>query len=201
MKKLFFLPLICLLFCSCTTAVKPRMETYLGRAVVDVKIETPPKEVVGGVYDSLSVRSGHLTKTVAFMPADLPDQPGSPNIGIKSMGIGITTFALPQTTCDGASAILGGFDNGVSSRAYGTSDYASYTSCIYPYKQAYRIYVVGNFMSSSSGGLGGLMADAIKKEVAGAGKYENIYALWFDSIVKKMRDKFPDSKEIEISMP
>lgn len=197
--------IIVLLAMSCLVtgcvSAKPRMETYMGRAVFDANISMSPKEVVKNVYDSISLRSTQLTKTVAFMPAELPEQPGTPNIGIKSMGFGFVTIALPQTTCDGAYAVLGGFDKGISSSAYGTSDFASYTSCIYPYKDAYRIYLIGNFMSSSSGGLQGIMADAIKKGVSDVANYDNMFAAWFDSIVKRMRTNFPDAREVEVSLP
>jgi hypothetical protein len=115
--------------------------------------------------------------------------------------MGLVSISLPQTTCDGAYAVISGFDKGMSSSTYGTSDMASYTGCIYPYKEAYRIYLIGTFMSTNSGGLQGMLADAIKSGVAGATKYDNIYAAWFDSIIKKMREKFPDAKEIEIAMP
>ncbi len=201
MRKLFILLSTGILLYGCTTAAKPRMETYMGKAVFDADIAMPSRDVVNNVYDSISLRSDQLQKTVAFMPNNLPNQPGSPDIGIRSMGMGFATVSLPQTNCNGAYAIMTGYDKGVSSRAYGTSDFASYTACIYPYQTAYRVYIIGNFMSSSSGGLGGLMADAIKKGVAGAGQYDNIYALWFDSIIKKFREKMPDTKEIEVSMP
>ena len=135
------------------------------------------------------------------MPSTLPDQPGAPNIAIKSIGFGLANFSLPRTSCDGAYAVMSGLDKGVSSSVYGTSDMASYTSCIYPYKDAYRIYIIGNFMSSSSGGLGGIMADAIKKGVSKAGKYDNMYDAWFDSIVQKFKEKEPEAKVVEIDMP
>lgn len=200
MKNLFALILIGFLSYGCA-ATTPRTETYMGKAVFDVNIHTPSNEVVKNVYDSLALRSDRLTKTVAFMPSALPEQPGTPNIGIRSMGMGIVTFSLPQTTCDGAFAVMSGFDKGVSSSTYGTSDFASYTSCIYPYRDAFRVYLVGNFMSSNSGGLQGLMADAIKKGVSGATNYDNIFAAWFDSIIKRLREKLPEAKEIEIAMP
>lgn len=201
MRRRIIVLLVMIFLITGCASVKPRMETYMGKAVFDVSISMPPKEVVKNVYDSISSRSNQLTKTVAFMPAGLPDQPGTPNIGIKSMGLGIATIALPQTTCDGAYAVLGGFDKGVSSSAYGTSDFASYTSCIYPYKDAYRIYLIGNFMSSSRGGLQGVMADAIKKGVSEVANYDNIYAAWFDSIIKRLRANFPDAREIEVTLP
>ena len=201
MSKFAFFVFLCLLFSSCTTSVKPSLETYMGKAVFDVGIQTPSQEVVNNVYDSIALRSAGLSKTVAFMPTTLPDAPGTPNVSIKSMGFGMATFGLPQTTCDGAYAIMSGFDKGVSSSTFGTSDYASYTSCIYPYKDAYRVYLIGNFMSSSSGGLQGMMADAIKKGVASSAKYNNIFDAWFDSIIIKMRQKFPEAKQVEVAMP
>jgi hypothetical protein len=45
------------------------------------------------------------------------------------------------------------------------------------------------------------MADAIKKGVSGATNYDNIFAAWFDSIIKRLREKLPEAKEIEIAMP
>jgi hypothetical protein len=200
MRKVYAIAFVGLMLLGCSS-MTPKMETYMGKAVFDVDINTPPKEVVQNVYDCISSRSSQLTKTVVFMPTTLPEQPGTPNIAMRNMGMGLATLSLPQTTCDGAYAIMTGYDKGVSSSAYGTSDFASYTSCIYPYKSAYRVYLVGNFMSSSSGGLEGLMADAIKKGVSGAAKYDNIFAAWFDSIVKKVRERFPAAKEIEVALP
>jgi hypothetical protein len=201
MRNIFIILIISLVVIGCTPAVKPSFQTFMGKAVFDVDIKTPSKEVVNNVYDAISVRSSSLTKTVTFVPSPLPDVPGAPNIGTRSMGIGFTTFSLPQTTCDGAYAIMSGFDKGVSSSTYGTSDFASYTSCIYPYRDAYRIYLVGSFMSSSEGGLEALMADAIKKGVAKAGAYDNIFAAWFDMIIKKLKNNLPTAKEVEIVMP
>lgn len=201
MRNFLALLILSLVVVGCTPAVKPSFQTFMGKAVFDVDIKTSSNEVVKNVYDSISLRSSSLTKTVAFMPSPLPDRPGAPNVGIKSMGMGFTTFSLPQTTCDGAYAIMSGFDKGVSSSTYGTSDFASYTSCIYPYNDAYRIYLIGNFMSSSEGGLEALMADAIKKGVAKAGAYDNIFAAWFDMIVKRLKNNLPDAKEVEIVMP
>jgi len=201
MKKFIILISVCILVQGCSSAVKPQMQTFMGKAVFDVTITTQPKEVVSDVYESINMRADRLTKTVAFMPSALPDQPGTPNIGIKSMGMGFLSLSMPQTSCDGAYAVMSGFDKGVSSSAYGTYDFASYTGCIYPYKEAYRIYLIGNFVSSSPGGIQGMLADAIKKGVASASKYDNIYAAWFDTVINKMREKFPDAKEIEIAMP
>ena len=200
MANKVFILISALFLVGCVSA-KPKMETYMGRAVYDVSIATPPNEVVRNVYESISLRSNQLAKTVTFMPPSLPERPGTPTIGIKSFGLGVATFGLPQTTCDGAYALMNGLDKGVSSSAYGTSDYASYTSCIYPYKDAFRVYLIGNFISSSSGGIQGVMAETIKKGVSGAANYDNIYAAWFDSIIKKFKEKIPDAKEIEVSLP
>ena len=45
------------------------------------------------------------------------------------------------------------------------------------------------------------MADAIKKGVSDVANYDNIFAAWFDSIIKKFREKAPNAKEIEIALP
>ena len=46
-----------------------------------------------------------------------------------------------------------------------------------------------------------MMADAIKKGVASSAKYNNIFDAWFDSIIIKMREKFPEAKQVEVAMP
>lgn len=200
MKKLLVLAVLCSIIVGCAS-VKPRTETYMGKAVFDAPTTIAPNDLVKRVYDTLNHRSNQLSKTVGFAPSPLPEQPGTPNIGIKSMGLGIATFSLPQTTCDGAYAVMTGFDKGVSSSTFGTSDFAQYTACIYPYKEANRIYFIGNFMSSNSGGLQGLLADTIKNGVAGAGKYDNIFAAWFDSLVKRFMENVADAKQIEVVLP
>jgi hypothetical protein len=177
------------------------METYMGKAVFDAPASLAPNDLVKRVYDTLNLRSNQLTKTVSFMPSALPEQPGTPNVGIKSIGFGIATFSLPQTTCDGAYAIMTGFDKGVSSSTFGTSDSAQYTACIYPYKDANRVYFIGNFISSSSGGLQGMLADSMKSGIAGAGKYDNIFASWFDSLVMRFKEYVADAKQIELVLP
>src|SRR5208283_630046 len=97
MKKLFILISVCILIQGCASSLKPQMQTFMGKAVFDVSIATPPKEVVTNVYQSINLRANNLTIAVAFMPSNLPDQPGIPNVGIKSMGIGIASFSMPQT--------------------------------------------------------------------------------------------------------
>lgn len=200
MKKLFILIALCFIIIGCAT-VKPKMETYMGKAVFDAPTTIAPNDLVKQVYDTLNRRSSQITKTVGFVPSPLPEQPGIPNIGIKSMGLGIATFSLPQVTCDGAYAIMTGFDKGVSSSTLGTSDYAQYTACIYPYQDANRVYFIGNFMSSSSGGFQGLLAETIKNGVAKAGKYNNIFAAWFDSLVNHFKENVVDAKQIEVVLP
>jgi len=170
----------------------------MGKAVYDININTPSKEVIDKVYHALSYRSDSLGKVVAFMPSKLPDHPGIPDVGIKNMGYGFTS---PSITCDGAYAILTGFDKGASSSEFGMADYASYTCCIYPYRDAYRVYLMGKFVSYSSGGIYGIYAATVKKTVASAGNYDNIYAQWFDGILGRMKENFPSAKQIELSMP
>lgn len=202
LKRVLTLGLAILILGGCTAAaVKPKQETSIGRAIFDVSLDTPSRTVVDGLYDSISGRADNLQKTVGFVSTDLPDKPGAPDVAIKNMGMGIVNFSLPQVTCNGAYSVMNGFDKGVRSMGLGSSDQANYTACIYPYRDAYRVYIVGTFMSSSGGGIGGLVADGIKKGVSGVAGNESIQTSWFNNIISRFRDNFPGAQEVEITMP
>jgi hypothetical protein len=182
--------------------MKPRMESFMGKAVYDIEISTPADEVVDKVYRILNVRSNSLTKNVAFMPNPLPEVPGMPQVAVKSMGMGMAgTFAFPQCSCDNAYAIMNGYDKGVSSIQFGSSDRATYTACIYPYQDNYRVYIIGLYQTTSQGGIGGLVYEGVKKGVTtGLGK-DNMFASWFAQVVDEFEKTFPDASRIEVAMP
>ncbi|MBF0121508.1 MAG: hypothetical protein HQK79_21980 [Desulfobacterales bacterium] len=200
MKKFFYLPILLFFITGCiTAAVKPKQENYMAKAVFDIDISVPSKEVTQKLYEIINVRSDSLQKSEGFMPAKLPEIPNAPNVQLQNVGMGFVSFTLPKVQCDNAYAIMTGFDKGVSSFGLGSSDQASYTGCIYPYEKAYRIYIIGTFMNSSGGGLEGMVAEGIKKGITGSTR--EMYGKWFGSILNKFKETFPTAKEIEISMP
>lgn len=178
-------------------SLTPKTETSIGKAVFDVDINIPSKELVNKLNETFAVRVNNLQKTVGILPTSLPNEPGTPDISVKNMGAGLISFTMPNVTCNSAYAIISGLDKGVKTNL-GTSDSANYTACIYPYKDAYRVYIIGTFVSSSGGGLGGLVASGIKQGIAGT---ETIQTVWFKNLIKDFQNNFPQAKEIQIDIP
>lgn len=185
-----------MLFYGCAS-LTPKTETSIGKAVFDVDINTPSKELVAKLNETIAVRVNNLQKTVGILPSSLPNDPGTPDIAIKNAAAGFINFTMPNVTCNGAYAIISGTDKGVKTNL-GTSDSANYTACIYPYKSAYRIYIIGTFISSNRGGLSGMVASGLKQGIAGT---ETIQTVWFKNLIKEFQNNFPQAKEIEIDIP
>lgn len=197
MFKKFILFYAFFLFMYGCASLTPKTETSIGKAVFDVDINIPSKELVNKLNETFAVRVNNLQKTVGILPTSLPNEPGTPDISVKNMGAGLISFTMPNVTCNSAYAIISGLDKGVKTNL-GTSDSANYTACIYPYKDAYRVYIIGTFVSSSGGGLGGLVASGIKQGIAGT---ETIQTVWFKNLIKDFQNNFPQAKEIQIDIP
>ncbi|WP_457755324.1 hypothetical protein [Thermovibrio ammonificans] len=200
MKRMLALVTVAFL-ASCTTMTR-KQTTYFGKEVIDVPKSYTLQQVLDKTEDILASRATNIQKFVGFMPDELPDKPGHPVFKMQDLGIGISNITFATISCgDKAVATISGQEPALKS-PYGTIQMSGYKACIYPYKRGYRIYIVGTYMKNDSSGIGGFLTRMIEKGVNSAVcNGMSTFDCYWNDIVKKTKEDFPNAKILEIQYP
>jgi uncharacterized protein YceK len=201
MKKLLLGILSLSVISGCATVAK-KQETVFGKEVIDVPAKYSLREVVEKTEESIGTRATNIQKFIGFMPDKLPEKPSHPIFQMKDLGFGIASMTFASISCGkDAVATISGQEPGLSN-PYGTTEVSGYKACIYPYKNGYRVYIIGTYMRNDSNGIGGFLTHLIEKGVNKAiCKGMSTFDCWWNQIVEKSKEEFKGAKFIEIEYP